>query len=207
MIKKITLLLLLLPIFLKAQVKIDTVLVTPIYKSYFSYKLKEPVFLYYKLYKGGGDCSREGFRFKNDTKIETATLSDYEKTGYDQGHLANAKDFAYNCVYDELTFRFYNCLPQSANLNRGIWKRWETTIREESQTDSILVICGAEFGTKKIGKDVAVPDFCWKITKSLSSGKVTHVLWFENLMKDAKGEEITLDELQKRIKYKVSLVY
>ena len=127
---------------------IDTVINTGFYKSYFDIDIKEPVYLAYKVYKGGGNCSRAGFKFKNDTKIPMATDKDYAGSGFDMGHLANAADFAFDCVKDEKTFRFYNCLPQYPNLNRGIWKKWETQIRQESQTDSLLVICGGVFSNK-----------------------------------------------------------
>ena len=62
---------------------IDTVIDKGIYKSYYDIDIKEPIYLSYKLYKGGGKCSREGFRFKNDTKI--ATLF-YKKIMYSCWH-------------------------------------------------------------------------------------------------------------------------
>ena len=45
---------------------IDTVIHTSVYDSYYSFKLKNPIFVVYKLNKGGGDCDRqkEGFNFK-----------------------------------------------------------------------------------------------------------------------------------------------
>ena len=91
---------------------------------------------------GGGDCDRSRFRFKNDTDIEMAEQEDYSKSDFDMGHLANAEDFAFDCKKDEMTFRFYNCLPQYPNLNRGAWKRWENTIRKDSRLDSLRIICG-----------------------------------------------------------------
>lgn len=183
--------------------KIDTVINNGTYKSHFNYSLKEPVYVEYTLYQGGGDCDRSDFHFKNDTKIKTATQSDYNKSGYDQGHLANAEDFANDCVKDESTFRFYNCLPQTPNLNRGIWKSWEDKIRDESQTDSLLVFCGGKFGTKTIGKGVAVPDYCWKIVKSLKTDTIIHVLWFTNLKKNNVVKEITIGELWVLLGYKL----
>ncbi|HKC36885.1 MAG TPA: hypothetical protein VKB95_12515, partial [Chitinophagaceae bacterium] len=39
--------------FLSAQ-QVDTVIKTGIYKSYFCYSLKEPLYVTYTLYKGGG---------------------------------------------------------------------------------------------------------------------------------------------------------
>lgn len=190
-----------------SQSKVDTIIVTDAYKSYFSFKYKEPIWVSYRLYKGGGDCSRSEFKFKNDTQIKTATDLDYLGSGYDRGHLANAEDFANNCRLDELTFRYYNCLPQKPGLNRGAWKQWETIIRKESQTDSLLVICGGVFGKKVIGDSLAVPDYCWKIVKSLSTNKIKHILWFVNSGLSDKVEVVTIPIIEKRIGNKIPLTY
>ena len=205
--KKTTLIaiLILLGISTNAQTKIDTVISNQAYSSYYCKAIKEPLYVSYKLYKGGGDCDRAGFRFKNDTKLETAMQKDYAATGYDQGHLANAEDFAYNCILDELTFRFYNCLPQTPNLNRGVWKKWETEIRKMSQSDSLLVICGGVYDSKKtIGKGVWVPTHCWKIVISLTTKKVIHCLYFTN-NENAECKELLISDLVKIVKYKIDL--
>jgi endonuclease G len=188
--------------------KVDTVLNNGVYKSYINYDLKQPIYVVYKLYNGGGPCSRAGFFFKNDTQIKMAGDKDYLKSGYDKGHLANAEDFAFDCKKDELTFRYYNCLPQTPNMNRGVWKQYETKIRELSKTDSLLVICGGRFkDIKKIGDNCAVPDHCFKIVKSLSTGKLIYVVYFDNVPKDAKANEITIDELLNRLGYQLPMTY
>src|SRR5262245_38069533 len=112
-----------------------------IYKANFSNKYCEPLYVSYFLHKGGGDCNRSSFRFKNDIdSLQTATDNDYAGSSYDKGHLANAEDFAFDCEKDELTFRYYNCLPQTANLNRGVWKKNETLIRKWSQHEKLYII-------------------------------------------------------------------
>ena len=186
--------------------QVDTVIDCGVYKSYFDYETLQPLYVSYKLYKGGGKCSRDKFRFKNDTKIKMADLNDYDKSGYDMGHLANAADFAFDCEKDEKTFRFYNCLPQYPNLNRGIWKKWETKIREVSQSDSLLILCGGVFSNKKIkpGSNVGVPDQCWKIVYSLSKSKPIYVLWFENISK-ATHSELDLNQLLSKLPYSINL--
>jgi endonuclease G len=91
------------------------------------------MYVKYKLYRGGGDCDRKQFHFTNENVHDVAKQSDYVHSGYDQGHLCNAEDFANDCRKEELTFRFYNCIPQTPNLNRGIWKGYEQKIRKLSQ--------------------------------------------------------------------------
>lgn len=176
-----------------------------IYKANFSNTYHEPKYVSYYLHKGGGDCSRDKFSFKNDDKrLESATDQDYKGSHYDKGHLANAEDFAFDCVKDELTFRYYNCLPQTTNLNRGIWKSKETQIREWSQKEKLYIICGGFFGNKKIGK-ITVPSYCWKVVQSVSSKKVLFCGWFSNTDK-ATLEEITVDELGKRLNSRIVLL-
>jgi endonuclease G len=201
----ILLLVAILPLIAFSQ-KCDTIIDRGIYKSYFSYQLQEPMYVSYVLYKGGGNCSRTKFKFKNDTKISMAD-DEYTASGYDRGHLANAEDFAYDCPKDELTFRYYNCLPQTPNMNRGAWKQWETTIRKESQTESLLVICGGIWEDGKIVKGMPIPNLCWKVVYSQNQKKVLHVLLFTNLEKGSTCQEITLADLEKRLKYKLPLTF
>ena len=188
---------------------VDTIINAGFYKSYFSNYYKEPLYVSTIIYKAGGNCDRSKFYFKNDVNgIKSPTLKDYAGSGYDQGHLANAADWAFDCGKDEKTFRFYNALPQTPNLNRGVWKRWETELRKKSQTDSLLIICGGVFteNDKKIGDGVWVPSTCWKIVIQLKTNKILHVLLFEN-DSDAKVEEITLEKLEAILKWKPKLTY
>ena len=92
----------------------------------------------------------------------------------------------------------------TTNLNRGIWKSKETQIREWSQKEKLYIICGGFFGNKKIGK-ITVPSFCWKVVQSVSSNKVLFCGWFSNTDK-ATLEEITVDELGKRLNSKIVLL-
>lgn len=152
---------------------VDTVFTCKGYTSHYSFKFKNPIMVNYKLYKGGGSCLRSGYYFKNDNLgHRTATAADYAHNGYDEGHLANAEDFAYNCTLEEMTFRYWNCCPQTPQLNRGIWKVNETEIRKISQTDSLLVLCGSFYNKRYIGNGVFIPDTCWKVVYSLSKKTV-----------------------------------
>lgn len=158
----------------------DTLITNKAYKSYYSKKYKAPIAVFYTLYHGGGECSRETFDFKNDIKgLKTAYNSDYKSSGYDKGHMANAEDFAYDCELDELTFRFYNCAPQTPELNRGPWKQFETVIRNTSQKDSLLVMCYNEFGNLKI-KNVYVPTKCFKFVYDVKTKQMLFAFYYTN---------------------------
>jgi len=184
-----------------SQIKVDNV----IYKADFSNALHEPRYVSYTLYKGGGECDRSKFSFKNDNaSLQCATDNDYKGSGYDKGHLANAEDFAFDCTKDELTFRYYNCLPQTPNLNRGVWKTNETQIRDWSQTQKLYIICGGFFGSTKIGS-AAVPSYCWKVVQSVSTKKVMFCGWFSNTS-HASVEEISVAELEHKLGSTIKLL-
>jgi len=176
-----------------------------IYKANFSNTLHESRYVSYYLYRGGGDCDRKGFYFKNDdARLQCATDSDYKGKNYDKGHLANAEDFAFDCTNDELTFRYYNCLPQTHGLNRGIWKTKETQIRKWSQKEKLYIVCGGYFGNIKTGR-IAVPSYCWKVVQSVQTKKILFCGWFSNTTK-ATLEEINVPELEKRLKTHIVLL-
>jgi endonuclease G len=159
----------------------DTVVDMGNYTSHYSYVLKEPLYVSYTLSHGGGDCSRAHYRFKADSTL-TANAADYSHSGYDEGHLANAEDFAYDCKLDKKTFSFYNCLPQTPRLNRGIWKVWETRIRALSQTQTLYITAGGIFTSKLIkpGRMAAVPDYCYKVVIDSASRQMVYCLLFPN---------------------------
>jgi len=184
---------------------VDKVIANSVYTSYFNYTLHEPLYVSYKLYQGGGDCKRTHMHFKTDNLANGATLEDYKHSQFDEGHLCNAEDEAFDCDREELTFRYYNCLPQTPKLNRGIWKTWETQVRKASQTDSLLVVCGGIFGSKKIG-GAAVPDYCWKIVYNLSSSRVLYCLLFPNDDSNTV-ERSTVDDIKQKAGYPLPLPF
>lgn len=182
---------------------IDTIIKNKWYTSYYSYSLKCPQYVIYSIYKAGGDCDRTLDRFKTGGLKISATAKDYNKSGFDQGHLVPYEDLAYDCTAAESTFRFYNALPQTPNLNRGEWKKWESIIREVSKHDSLLVITGGTKWKKFIGDSVRVPSLCWKVVWSKSKKVVLYALLFENKQKDGKVSQETITTLEKKIQINV----
>ena len=202
-IKKLSLLLVLLFSFaiVFAQ-KVDTIVNKEAYLSYYSYTVKNPLYVVYHLYQGGGDCSRKGMNFIADSG--TATNADYKRQGFDKGHLANAEDFAYDCDKELSTFSYYNCFPQTPRLNRGIWKVWETKIRHESHYNHLKIICGGIFSDSTfIGNRVGVPNYCWKIVMNEDTDELLHCMIYPNDNSNTY-EDISLDELQNRLGYTLS---
>lgn len=170
-------------------IKYDTIIHTRIYNSYYSNVDRCPVVVTYKLYHGGGDVSREGMSFINDIPtIKTASYKDYAKSGYDKGHMVNAEDFAYDSTLEELTFRYYNCVPQTPELNRGIWKHYESVVRKMSETDSLFIVCYNHLSTLKLRERVSVPDTCYKFVYSLTTHKLLLSIGLPNVACPVKFE-------------------
>lgn len=182
--------------------KVDTVINTGIYKSYFSFGIKAPLYVTYSLFRGGGACDREkqGFHFKQDSILATSNSRDYIHSRYEKGHLANAEDFAFDCLKQEITFRFYNCFPQTSKLNKGTWKHWEILIRKESQKRSLFIIAGGIYSKSFIGMKVGVPDFCYKIVLDSKTKKIIHCIIFKNDNSNIYSN-ISLRELKRKLKY------
>ena len=180
----------------------DTVIKTGIYKSYYCYELKAPLYVTYTLYRGGGGCDRDeqGFNFRK-CGVETATDDDYNNSGYDKGHLANAEDFADDCDNEEKTFCYYNCVPQTVKLNRGIWKTWEEKVRVLSQSKKLFVIAGAIYGKKKMGPhNVGIPTNCYKIVLENKTKKLLYCVIFPN-NNSKQAKYISLTRLKKKLGY------
>jgi endonuclease G len=198
--KFLTLLLLLLTLTSFSQ-KIDKIIDKEIYTSYYSNSLKVPLYVVYYLSNGGGNYSRAKLRFIQEKN--TAKNSDYSKSGYDRGHLVSAEDFAYDHRKQSLTFSYFNCFPQTQSLNRGSWKVWETTIRNESKRWPLKIFIGGIYGQKKIRGRIGIPDYCWKVVYNQKSGLILHALIFSN---DNIGSvrRTTLSELKSLLKYPVN---
>jgi len=185
----------------------DTIIKNNVYTSYYSFNVRNPLYVTYKLYKGGGDCNRSKYSFKNEKDKHFSTKQDYITNEFDEGHLVNAEDFAYDCSKMELTFKFYNCLPQYPNLNRGIWKSYENKICKLSQTDSLLIICGGIYidDTRIEKSQTLIPKYCFKIVKSLSTNEVIYSLLFTNEKEKNSIKSIPIGDLKRKLKYDLKL--
>lgn len=181
--------------------KVDTVISTDIYKSYNSFSVKNPLFVVYKLYQGGGNISRTDMIFKTGGYKKGQDQSNYEHSGYDIGHMDNAEDNANNKVFETETFFFFNSLPQTPKSNRGIWK---------SATDSLRIICGDfDFNLirfKFLEKEsfIIVPAYTFKIVKDLNTNQIKAYL-FPNDNSNT-DEEIDINQLLENIPFSREII-
>lgn len=182
------------------DIKIDQTIERNIFTSYYSNYTLTPLFISYKLYKAGGLNSRKSLSFKSNGIFPSANKKDYEKSGYDIGHMADAEDFSNDLKNETETFSFYNAQPQTEKMNRGCWKVLEGYTRKKSINEHLLIICGGIDFLTKI-KNVSIPNYCFKIIKSIDSNTIKSYIFSNDLSDNYNGIELN-ELLDKMPKYK-----
>ncbi|MFT9297354.1 MAG: DNA/RNA non-specific endonuclease [Gluconobacter sp.] len=96
---------------------------------------------------------------------DRAELSDYHASDYDRGHMVCSGDEP-SLRAQEQSFVLSNVVPQTPELNEGIWTGVEMAVRRLAQREGELyVVTGPAFGAsvKTIGSHrVFVPSATWK---------------------------------------------
>jgi endonuclease G len=140
-----------------------------------------------------------------DLAGNVAEDDDYRGSGYDRGHMAPAADMRKSRRVQDESFYLSNCVPQTANLNRGEWNKLEQQIRRwRDQKGQLWILTGPAFeknrAVETIGDGVAVPHLCWKVVvDELPSGELA-VAGF--LMPNAdqvpawKTTQVSLDDIE-----------
>ncbi len=144
----------------------------PAYFSYYSIKLAIPIQVEWTVTSDMlGRTQREpAWKFSNDIPYKDARArhSDYNRSGYDRGHLCPAADRSADRELMKSTFAMSNIAPQVPSLNRGSWKHSESFIRNAAlRFDSVKVYASTIFlrrDTVFIGKHhIAVPHAFFKV--------------------------------------------
>ena len=120
--------------------------------------------------KNAGKLSRRDFYHAEDALPENdrAELADYERSGYDRGHMAPNADFSTRKRQAE-SFSLANMVPQVHENNAGIWAGIEGATRQLAKREGELyVISGPAFigGKLKTIGNVVVPTHLWKVIYS-----------------------------------------
>lgn len=144
-------------------------------------------------------------RFVPDPDVETgsATVADYQGSGYDRGHLAPAADMAWSDTSMRESFYFSNMSPQDPSFNRGIWKKLEAQVRDwAAHYDSLYIVTGPvlDSGLQTIGPNqVAIPNYYYKAVLDLDSTHQTAIAFLlPNLKSSASLQAfvISIDSLE-----------
>lgn len=136
--------------------------------------------------------------FREDPKIPTgsATTSDYKGSGFDRGHLVPAGDMKLNYTSMSETFFMSNMAPQTALMNRGVWREIETKVRRWAESSKKLyIITGPILNgmDRTIGNNnVAVPLYFYKIIYDANQNKMIAFL-VPNFEPNPNMEEYVVD--------------
>lgn len=99
-------------------------------------------------------------------EADRAQLADYQRSGFDRGHMAPSGDAPSRAAQQE-SFSLANMVPQSPDLNRGLWAGIEKQVRELVLTEGeAYVVTGPAYHLASpavIGADaLPVPSSIWK---------------------------------------------
>ena len=148
------------------------------------------------------NCFRKDPRM---TRAKTATTTDYKEPRFDQGHMANDREFK-DVLQEQLnTFIMSNMSPQEDCFNRGIWLSLEYQVRRWARTyGKVYVTSGAIFDRNGDGirdaddeaqrmksnndkSRVAVPTRYYKVVWHRDGGRITSAMKAEVLLNESVG--------------------
>jgi endonuclease G len=99
--------------------------------------------------------------------------NDYRGSGYDRGHLCPSGDRTADEELNSNTFLMSNMLPQTPDLNRQLWRKFEEYCRDQlrSGQNELYIVSGGVGSIERIGDGkVNVPASCWKVAVILPTG-------------------------------------
>ncbi|XP_058648120.1 endonuclease domain-containing 1 protein-like [Onychostoma macrolepis] len=156
------------------------------YATFYDTHNRIPVYSAYK-FEGLMNCTRlkawyiepqlddnnasPNMEFENGVEIQglgdrQALNRDYERSGYDKGHLAPVYQAnSQSCA--NATFTLTNAAPQNPSFNRGQWKVLEKKIAGELSNQclpkkySVYIVVGVVPGSEIINNRVKVPSHFW----------------------------------------------
>lgn len=111
-----------------------------------------------------GPYKRGGIKFQED---EGVTTYDYQRSGYDRGHMCPSGDNKWSEIAQEQSFLMTNMCPQNHNLNAGDWNEMEMQCRRWAEAfGKIDIMAGPILFRQKhktIGNGVVVPEAFFKV--------------------------------------------
>jgi endonuclease G, mitochondrial len=131
------------------------------------------------------------------TPADRAELNDYERSGYDRGHMAPNGDMS-DAKAQEESFSLANIVPQHACNNRATWASIESAVRGlATDFGEVYVVTGPAFigsKLKTINNRVLVPSHLFKAVY-VPAKKQAGVYWTPN-DRSRKWEPISVSKLE-----------
>lgn len=135
----------------------DRFLFNRLYVVGYSYLLRQPRFAMQVINAKSMAMPAKEFdrldNFREDMRVPDmfrSTLEDYEKSGFDRGHLINSADRKGSEIINSETFLMSNMAPQLPDLNRKIWLDLEDAVRvlaRKEEYHEVYTICGPLFNS------------------------------------------------------------
>lgn len=150
-----------------------------------------------------GPYKREGIKFTEDTDVSNSpTTFDYQRTGYDRGHMCPSADNRWSQTAQEQCFLMTNICPQNHNLNAGDWSEMEKQCRVWAERyGEIVIVCGPVLYRgehKKIAKSIVVPEAFFKVVYCPSRQKAIGFLYKNAEGNRPKGDYVnTVDQVER----------
>ncbi|CAN5747587.1 hypothetical protein BH20ACI4_BH20ACI4_34260 [soil metagenome] len=113
--------------------------------------------------------------FRPDNRLPNGwnriTPSDYTRSGFDRGHVCPSADRSASVEGMSETFLMTNVTPQTGDLNRGPWQKFEGYLRTLVTRGNDVYIFAGVYGEKgKIKNEVSIPTNSWKIAVVVPGG-------------------------------------
>lgn len=121
-----------------------------------------------------GDAPRKSGKFLQDTSIPKEfriSHDDYTHSGFNRGHVVRSKERTNSKESNRATFYMTNVLPQTPDLNQGVWLDFEYHCEKLARDGyQLYLTAGGTFNdtTTLMGKGkVVIPDSCFKAVVSI----------------------------------------
>lgn len=133
------------------------------------------------------DWFGEAERFEGNWKFDPLLPSSFDvinhstftNSGYDRGHIVRSEERTRNDEDNENTFYNTNLMPQTADLNRGVWLDFEYYCEDlvKEQNKELYIVSGSIFTSNTTINGIThVPDSCWKVVVVLERKEgIVHV--------------------------------
>ena len=151
-----------------------------------------------------GPYKRGSIKFQQDPEATNCpTTFDYQRSGYDRGHMCPSADNRWSQRAQEECFLLSNICPQNHNLNSGDWSEMEKQCRIwANQYGDIYIICGPIFLKnqvhKHIGHGVQVPEAFFKVVYCPSIQKAIGFIYRNQPGDRPKGDYVnSVDEIER----------
>ncbi len=208
--KKLLLLLLLVPMFLFGQLKFlpssnGEVVEHTYYSLSYLEEHEQAEWVHYKLNSTilKGEIPRKK-NYTIDRKVSTGSAhkSDikFKADGYHKGHLVPAADMKIDSISVREAAYMSNISPQKSKFNNGVWSRLEKRIRLRAKKSELYITTGGVLSPadlKKIGKNnVSVPDQFYKIIYDAKNQKMFAYLMPNKKIESREKYVVTVDAIE-----------